>query len=128
MSLSRIDLLAIIGSIILIGIILELIRRNHLKERYSLLWLATGGIFLILSLAPELLFPITQFFGFKVPSNALFLAGIIFLVIITLGMTVAISHLSEKNKSLTQEIVLLKKRVEDLENVEGKSNIANKKG
>jgi hypothetical protein len=119
MSLTRIDLIAIIGSIFLIIIILELIRRNYLKERYSLLWLTTGGVFLILSLAPGLLSTIAKCFGFQIAANALFLSGMIFLVIIALGMTVAISFLSEKNKVLTQELVLLKKRVEDLEKKEG---------
>lgn len=115
MPLTRIDLIAIMGSIILIVLILELIRRNYLKERYSLLWLTTGGIFLILSLVPKLLSLIAKILGFQIASNALFLAGIIFLVIIALGTTVSISVLSEKNKVLTQEMVLLKKRIEDLE-------------
>ncbi len=118
MSLTRIDLVAIMGSIFLIVLILELIRRNYLKERYSLLWLTTGGIFFILSLAPNLLSLIAKILGIQIASNALFLAGIIFLVIIALGTTVSISVLSEKNKVLTQEMVLLKKRIEDLEKEE----------
>ena len=122
MPLSQIQLFAIIGSVALIILILELIRRNYLKERYSLLWLTTGGVFLILSLTIRFLTPAAQFFGFKIVSNALFLAGIVFLVIIALGMTIAISNLSEKNKRLAQAIVLLKKRVNDLEN-KGDSSI-----
>jgi hypothetical protein len=114
MPLDRIQLFAIIGSVFLIILILELIRRNYLKERYSLLWLMTGGGFLVLSLTMKLLESITQFFGFKIVSNALFLAGIAFLIIIVLGTTVAISRLSEKNKRLTQEVVLLKKIIEDI--------------
>lgn len=112
---SRIQLWAVIASILLLLVIIELIRRKNLKERYSLLWLITGGIFLILSLELDYLTPIAQFFGFLVASNALFLAAFLFLVIISLGMTIAVSNLSEKNKRLTQELVLLKKRVEDLE-------------
>jgi len=115
MPLSQIQLLAIVGSTFLILLILELIRRNYLKERYSLLWLTSGTIFLILSLAIGLLTPVAHFLGFKIVSNALLLAGIVFLVVIALGMTVAISRLSERHKRLTQEMVLLKKRVEDLE-------------
>lgn len=112
---SRIQFWAVIGSVLLLLVIFELIRRKNLKERYSLLWLVTGGIFLILSLAIDHLTPVVRFFGFFIPSNALFLAGFLFLVIIALGMTIAVSNLSEKNKRLTQELVLLKKRVEDIE-------------
>jgi len=122
MPLSRIQIFAFIGSAFLIILLLELIRRNYLRERYSLLWLTTGVIFLILSLTIELLGPLAHFMGFQVVSNALFLAGIIFLVVIALGMTIAISRLSERNKRLTQEVVLLKKRIEDLEKVQSESN------
>ncbi len=115
MPLPRIQLFAIISSVFLIILILELIRRNYLKERYSLLWLTTGGAFLVLSIFIGLLEPIVHFLGFIFISNALFIAGIIFLVMIVLGMTIAISRLSERNKKLTQEMVLLKKRVADLE-------------
>lgn len=119
MPLGQIQLFAILGSIALIILVLELIRRHYLKERYSLLWLTTSGVFLVLSLTIKLFTPVAQFFGFKIISNALFLAGIVFLVVIALGMTVAISNLSERNKRLAQEIVLLKKKVEDLEKPEG---------
>jgi hypothetical protein len=115
MPLNRIQLLAVFGSIFLIIVILELIRRNVLKERYSLLWLVTGGMFFVLSLVIEFLEPITRFLGFQIVSNALFLAGAAFFVVIALGITIAISRLSERHKRLTQEVVLLKKRVEDLE-------------
>jgi len=115
MPMTRIQLLAIFGSLFLILLILELIRRNYLKERYSLLWLTTGGVFLVLSLTIGLLTPVTRFLGFEMVSNALFLAGIVFLIIIALGMTITLSRLSERNKQLTQEVVFLKKKVEDLE-------------
>ena len=122
MPLSRIQLFAIIGSVFLILLLLELIRRNYLKERYSLLWLVTGGVFLVLSLIINSLSPITQFLGFQVVSNALFLAGLVFLIIIALGMTIAISSLAERNKRLTQEMVLLKKKIEGLEKGQGDAN------
>jgi cytochrome c oxidase assembly factor CtaG len=125
---SQVQLLAIVGSGLLIILILELIRRNYLKERYSLLWLTTGGIFLVLSLVTGLLTPTIQFFGFKIVSNALLLAGIVFLVIIALGMTVVISRLAEKNKRLTQEIVLLTKRVEDLEKGKTLQDVGDERG
>ena len=121
MPLHRIELFAILGSVFLIILILELIRRGYLNERYSLLWLTTGGIFLVLSLSINWLKPIALFVGFQIVSNALFFAGIIFLVIIALGLTVAISNLSERNKKLTQEIALLKKWAQDLQRDEAHS-------
>ncbi len=111
----RLNLFAIIGSIILLLVILELIRRKYLQERYSLIWIVTGGLFLLLSIRVEILKGISDFLGFSILSNALFFFGILFLVLIVLGLSVITSRLSVKNKILAQEVVLLKKRVADLE-------------
>lgn len=111
----RLNLFAIIGSIALLLIILELVRRKYLRERYALIWIVTGGLFLLLSIRVEILKRISDLLGFSVPSNALFFFGILLLVLIVLGLSVITSRLAEKNKTLTQEVVLLKKRVADLE-------------
>jgi hypothetical protein len=112
---SKVNLFVIIGSIILLVIILELIRRKYLRERYSLIWIVTGTLFLLLSIRVDILERISNFLGFTVPSNALFFFGILFLLSIVLGLSVITSRLAEKNKVLTQEVVLLKNRVDDLE-------------
>jgi hypothetical protein len=112
---ARLNLFAMIGSIILLLIILELVRRKYLRERYSLIWIVTGTLFLLLSIRVDILYRISYFLGFSIPSNALFFFGILFLILIILGLSVITSRLAEKNKILTQEMVLLKKRVADLE-------------
>ena len=109
------NLFGMIGSILLLLIIMELVRRKYLRERYSLIWIATGTLFLLLSIRADILDRISHFLGFSIPSNALFFFGTLFLLLIVLGLSVITSRLAEKNKILTQEVVLLKKRVADLE-------------
>jgi len=111
----RINWFAILGSLILLLIILELIRRKYLRERYALLWIVTGGFFLLLSLRVSLLYWISGLLGFSIASNALFFFGILFLVLLSLGLSVITSRLAEKNRILTQKVVLLEKRITDLE-------------
>ena len=115
MIISRLNLFAIFGSIILLLIILELIRRKYLRERYALIWIVTGSFFLLLSVREGILHGISDILGFSLPVNALFFFGILFLIFIVLALSVVTSRLAEKNKVLTQEVVLLKKRVGDLE-------------
>jgi uncharacterized membrane protein len=110
------NLFAMVGSILLLLIILELVRRKYLRERYSLIWIATGVVFSLLAIRADLLNKISYWLGFTIPSNALFFFGILFLLFIVLGLSVITSRLAEKNKILTQEVVLLRKRVCDLEN------------
>ncbi len=45
----RVSIAATIASILLILVVLELIRSRRLRERYALLWLATGVVLLVLS-------------------------------------------------------------------------------
>lgn len=112
---ARLNLFAMIGSILLLLVILELVRRKYLRERYSLIWIVTGTLFLLLSIRVDFLYRISNLLGFSIPSNALFFFGILFLILIILGLSVITSRLAEKNKTLTQEVVLLEKRVADLE-------------
>ena len=108
-------IIAIIISLSMLIITLELIRREKLKERYSLLWLATAISIFILSFWKGLLDAIAVFIGVKIPSNALFFVGTIFLILIIFYLTIIVSELSRRNERLAQEITLLKKRMEDLE-------------
>jgi len=45
----RVTIVGVIASLVLILVVLELIRGRRLKERYALLWLATGIALLVLS-------------------------------------------------------------------------------
>jgi hypothetical protein len=110
---------ATMGSLLLLLIILELIRRRYLRERYSLVWIVAGVFFLVISIKVDLLYGISHSLGFSVPSNALFFFGILFLVLLSLGLSIITSRLAEKNRILAQKVVLLEKRVEDLEKSQG---------
>ena len=111
----RLNLVAIVGSALLLLVILELIRRRYLRERYALIWIILGALFLVISIWMDILYGLAQVLGFSVPSNALFFFGILFLLLISLGLSVITSRLAEKNRVLTQEVVLLKKRFDDFE-------------
>ena len=101
---------------------IELIRREKLKERYSLLWLATAVSMFILSFWTGLLDAIALIIGIKIPVNALFFIGTIFLMLIIFYITIVVSGLSKQNERLAQEITLLKKRIEDIEKSSGKED------
>lgn len=109
----RIQILAIVGSGLLIIFILELIRRKRLKEEFSILWLGMGLVFLVISLFRRLLDKFSYLVGIGYPPAALFLILIMGLTIILIHFSVAISELKEANKKLAQELGLLKKETED---------------
>ncbi|MGB7295255.1 MAG: DUF2304 domain-containing protein [Candidatus Aminicenantales bacterium] len=108
----RIQVLAVIGSLLLIAFIVELIRRKRLKEEFAILWLGMGIVFLIISLFRGLLDKFSLLIGIGYPPAALFLILIIGLMVILIQFSVAISGLKEANKKLAQELGLVKKELE----------------
>lgn len=103
--------LAIAGSMTVLLLVFELIRRGRLKERYALLWLFAAVTLLILSLSRELLEYVARLVGIFYPPSLLFLTAFVFLLLITLHFSSVISGLSEKNKQLAQEIGLLQQQL-----------------
>jgi len=111
----RIQILAVIGSVVLVFFIIELIRRKRLREEFSILWLAMGVVFLALSIFRGLLDQFSYVVGIGYPPAALFLILIMGLTGIMIHFSVAISELKETQKKLVQEIGLLKAAAEDRE-------------
>jgi hypothetical protein len=111
-------LLAIAGNGVVLLVVIELIRRGRLKERYSVLWLFAGGIMLLLSSSRGALEYIARMLGIFYAPSVIFLMGFLFLLLINLHFSVVISGLSDKNKKLAQELALLRQEVEDVFNRE----------
>jgi hypothetical protein len=106
-------ILAIVGSGTVLLLVIELIRRGRLKERYSLLWLFASGVLLVLSSSRDILKYISNVMGIYYPPSFLFLLAFLFLLLITLHFSVTISGLSEKNKRLAQELALLRQEMRE---------------
>jgi len=107
------SILAIVGNGTILLLVIELIRRGRLKERYSLLWLFAGVFLLILSLSRKTLEFFSHLVGIYYSPSFLFLIAFLFLMMITLHFSVVISGLSEKNKKLAQELSLLRNELEE---------------
>jgi len=99
---------SIIGALILFGFVIDFIRRGLLKEKYSVLWLASAVVVLILSVKKQLLDTIARYLGVDYPPSLLFLVAFLFILLIILHFSVVISIFHEKNKILSQELTLLK--------------------
>ena len=112
----RISIAAAIGSALLILIVLELIRGRRLKERYALLWLATGVVLLVLSAWRGGLNTIAGWLGVSgYPPAILFAAAIMFVIAVLLHYSTVLSSLTDDNVLLAQEVALLRSRIDALE-------------
>jgi len=105
---SRVTVLSICASAALLLYTLEMVRRRKLREEYSILWLAGSVVILVLSLKQSWLVSIALAAGIAYPPSFLFLVGILFILLILIHFSIAISKLHMMNKKMAQEIALLK--------------------
>jgi hypothetical protein len=105
--------LAFLVSVAIVASVIELIRRNRLKEKYSLLWLFSSFVILFFSVSRKSLESISLFVGIQYPPSFIFLLGFLFLIVINVHFSTVISELFEKNKTLTQEIALLRESLKE---------------
>ena len=110
--MSRITILSVCLSIALLLYILEMVRRRRLREEYSILWLFGSGVILLLSIKQSWLVYFAQAVGIAYPPSFLFLLGILFIMLILIHFSIAISKLHQMNKRMAQDIALLKRDAE----------------
>jgi hypothetical protein len=110
----RVAIAASVASILLLLIVLELIRSRRLRERYALLWLATGLVLLVLSAWRGGLNTIAGWVGVSTyPPAVLFAVAIVFILAVLLHYSTVISRLSDQSTILAQRVALLEQRQQE---------------
>jgi hypothetical protein len=110
-----VQLFAALASVVLLGIVIELIRSRKLRERYALLWLATAGVILFFAVWRSGLHSLSQALGIAYPPNALFVLSMLFVLVLLLHFSTVISKLSDRSTTLTQRLALMEERLRQLE-------------
>jgi hypothetical protein len=111
----RIEFWAILGCVVLLGMVVELVRRNRLKERYSFLWLLTACVMLVFTLRRDWLEDFAALVGVYYPPTALFLLLVFFMLLMLIHFSTVISRLLDDKQALAQNLGLLEARVKELE-------------
>lgn len=108
---ARIQVVAILGAAALLLVVLELVRRRRLLERYALLWLLSSVVLLGLAIWRGVLEEIAEAIGVAYPPNALFLIAFLFILLLLLHFSVVVSRLADQTKVLAQRLAQLEARV-----------------
>jgi hypothetical protein len=116
--MDRMVFLALIASVAGLALVIELVRRRKLREDYSLLWLATAVVILLLTLSKPVYDQIALLVGVVTyPPALLFAVAILFVLIILLHYATVLTKLSGENKRLAQELALLRQEIQAGRNV-----------
>ncbi len=109
---NRIQVLAIVGSILFLFFIITLVRKKTIREEYSLLWLFWSLVFITFSIWRDGLDFAADLLGVDYAPAALLLLLVLGIIFILIQFSVVISRLTEQNKAIAQELALLKEKIE----------------
>jgi len=102
------QIFSILVSLTVFFFTIDLVRKKRLREEYSLLWLGTSVLMLVLIIRYDWLLALTNLIGAVLPTTTLFLGSILFLVLLAVQFSMKISKLSNQVKDLVQENALLR--------------------
>ena len=111
---TRVQIVAIIAMAVLFGLILELVRRRRLMERYALLWLGSAAGLLILAVWRDLLELFSDAVGIAYAPSALFVVALGAVLLLLLHFSLVISRLTDQTKLLAQRAGMLQQQVDEL--------------
>jgi hypothetical protein len=111
----RLQIVAITGAIALFLLVLEMVRRRALMERYALLWLFCSIVTLVLAVWSNALELVARQLGIVSAPNALFFVALGFVLLLLLHFSAAMSRHADQAKVLAQRQAILENRVRELE-------------
>ena len=112
---TRLQIVAISGAVGLLLLVLELVRRRALMERYALLWLFSSLVILGLAVWTDALRVLAEMVGIVSAPNALFFVAMGFILLLLLHFSAAMSRLTDQSKVLAQRQAILEQRLRQVE-------------
>jgi hypothetical protein len=116
----RQQIFALVTSLLVLYFTIDMVRKRRLREEYSVLWLTTSIIMLVLVIKYEWLVALTVFIGAGLPTTTLFIGSVIFLMLIAVQFSIKISKLTDQVKNLAQDNALLRAEIAGTETGRGK--------
>ncbi len=109
----RIQLVAVVGSVLLMVVIIRLIQKERLKEGYSIIWFVVGLCMILFSVLARLLDVFARVIGIAYAPAALFFILIAGLIILSIHFSVLLSKYDRRIKELAQDYAILRHTIEE---------------
>lgn len=106
---------ALLFSIILLVITLQLIRRHRLREEYALIWLGASVLIFLLSIFDGVVSALAQLFAVTYAPTLILVFGLIFCLALLLAQTVMLSTQANRIRDLAQSVSLLEWQLHQVE-------------
>jgi hypothetical protein len=109
---SAVNVLGLLGSLVIVGSLVEMMRRRRLREKYAVIWFLLAMASVIGALFPGLLIGVSDWIGLRAPTNLLFFIASLVLFVLNLQHSHELGLLEERSRTLAEEIGLLRLRLD----------------
>lgn len=105
-------LLFIILALGILLLVIDLLRRSVLREKYAVVWLLTALSFMVFAVWPSFVSRISSALGFETPSNFVFGLVIILLLGVVMQLSLEVGKLEDKVQILADESALARGKID----------------
>ncbi|MGW3962067.1 DUF2304 domain-containing protein [Amycolatopsis sp. NPDC005003] len=106
-------ILSIVIACLVLFVVIEMMRRRKLREKYAGVWLVVAIGVVVLAVVPAAAQFLARLTGVETPSNFVFLLAGVVLALVSLHLSTETGHLEEEVRTSVEEIALLRCELED---------------
>jgi len=106
-------------ALLVLALIISLLLRRQLREKYAILWLLIGIVILVLAIFPGLLLGLANALGVAVPSNLIFALSLVLLIGVTLHLSWELSQAEDEVRRVAEDVAILRAEVDELRRASG---------
>ena len=110
--MERFQVYALLFSLSFLSYVLWQIKKGKLREEYAFIWILWTFVLMVLSVWRNGLDILARTFGVYSPPNLIFGGAIFAVLVYLLHLSLSVSKLQYQNKTLAQELALLKQKLE----------------
>jgi hypothetical protein len=108
----QLSVLTSITSVLVLGCILELLRRQQLREKYALIWITIGIVVTPIGFFPSLLDGVAHRLGVASGASLVLFAGFILVLLVCLHLSWESSRLETETRTLSEDLALVRTRLD----------------
>lgn len=111
----KLNILTAVVGLLVLAVILELLRRRRLREKYAVLWIVVGLGVVPLAIFPRGLDWVASVLGVASGVSLVLFMGLVLLLLICIHLSWEVSQLEEETRTLSEEIALIRTRLDALD-------------
>ncbi len=101
-------LFALTLCVVTVAVLVQLLRRRWIREKYAGIWILVAVGVGTLGAFPQLAVRVAELVGVEVPANLVFAIAIVTLLGVTIQLSIGVSQLDERVRTLTEEVAILR--------------------